>query len=274
MDIKAFLKGVREFMWTKSIFAAAREQDLISISKRLEGICPDISNQYTRSKMDSYFGVHKVRFLHAFQISLAMEAINKLEEPTIVDIGDSAGTHLTYIRKLYRGNRLGECVSVNLDPVAVEKIKSKGTEAICARAEDLARLGINADVFLCYETLEHVRDPCYFLYQLATKTKCKYLILTVPYLVHSRVGFHYIRNQDPKQVYAEDVHIFELCPEDWKLLARHSGWKIHKEKTYLQYPVYSPWWITKYTWQKYDCLGFYGLILQKDDTWLSRYADW
>lgn len=273
MDLKAFLKRIREFLWMKSILAAAREQGLVTLSKRLEKIVPDISDQYTCFKVVPRL-THRVRFKHAFQISLAMESIEKLEKPTIVDIGDSAGTHLRYIRTLCENGRLGRCLSVNLDPVAVEKIKSKGIEAVCARAEDLGRLGIDADIFLSYEMLEHLRDPCYFLYQLANKTHCKYLILTVPYLTQSRLGLHHIRQGQKEKVYAENTHIFELCPEDWKLLVKHCGWKVHKEKIYLQYPLYSPWWIIKYIWQRYDFLGFYGLILQRDETWSSRYKDW
>jgi hypothetical protein len=66
----------------------------------------------------------KVRAQHALQLSLAQKAIEivdkKASEATIVDIGDLSGTHLTYLHGLYGDIN---ALSVNLDPVAVQKIK-------------------------------------------------------------------------------------------------------------------------------------------------------
>lgn len=44
----------------------------------------------------------KVRALHAFQITLMLKALAGLRRKrlTVVDIGDSAGTHMIYLTKL------------------------------------------------------------------------------------------------------------------------------------------------------------------------------
>lgn len=189
----------------------------------------------------------------------------------IVDVGDSAGTHLQYIRSIYENKNI-KCMSVNLDVKAVERIKAKGLDAIKARAEDLSKYNINADIFLCFELVEHLMDPCHFLHE--ARGWCKYLIITVPYLKDSRVGLHHVRGGNKDDVCAESTHIFELDPEDWKLFVKHAGWKIVKEKIYYHYPKRSFLYITKYLWKKYDFEGFYGLILMKDDTWSSKYKDW
>ena len=69
---------------------------------------------------------------------------------TIVDIGDSAGTHLLYLNELFGEIR---SLSVNLDVNAVKKIKQKGLDAIHARAEELEKFNINADLFLSFQTV-------------------------------------------------------------------------------------------------------------------------
>lgn len=192
----------------------------------------------------------------------------------IVDVGDSSGTHLQYILGLYPQGKDARCLSVNLDENAVKKIKQKGLEAMNVRAEDLYKYNISADLFLCFEMLEHLTDPSRFLYGLSAKTKAKYLIVTVPYVKSSRVGLHHIRLSDTDAVCAERTHIFELSPEDWKLIMRHSGWEVVKEKLYLQYPRRSFLRITSPLWKRFDFEGFYGLVLKKDDTWSSKYKDW
>jgi 2-polyprenyl-3-methyl-5-hydroxy-6-metoxy-1,4-benzoquinol methylase len=140
--------------------------------------------------------------------------------------------------------------------------------------EELDKYDIQPDIFLCFETLEHLTDPCRFLYQLSTKTKARFLIVTVPYLKESRIGLHNIRSNRTSKICAENTHIFELSPQDWKLLMMHSGWSVLKEKIYFQYPLKGILKITKRYWKKYDFEGFYGVILARDYSWSSLYSDW
>ena len=105
--------------------------------------------------------------------------------------------------------------------------------------------------------LEHLYDPCHFLHDLAVKTQAKYFVITVPFVRKSRAGFWHIRRGQQNPVHAEDVHIFELSPADRKLIALHSGWRVVKEKVYLQYPRRGLWGITQPIWKKMDFEGFY-----------------
>ena len=125
-----------------------------------------------------------------------------------------------------------------------------------------------------FEMLEHLMNPCHFLHELSTKTNAKYLVITVPYLHNSRVGLHHIRGGPIRNVYAENTHIFELSPKDWKLLVKHSGWSILQERIYLQYPKWGLFWITKFLWRQFDFEGFYRMVLTKNDTWASKYMGW
>lgn len=258
----------------KSLKNSRNEYGWQRLSEELSAIVPDISEQYSTFKLENLYMTTKVRNMHAFQISLVKEIIAEFKDIVIVDIGDSSGTHLRYLLGLYSKEKDIKCLSVNIDNRSVEKIRRKGLEAINARAEDLDKYNITADLFLCFEVLEHLMDPCQFLYRLSNKTKAKYLIVTVPYLKISRVGLHHLRISDKSHVSAERTHVFELSPQDWKLIIRHSGWDIVKEKIYLQYPQKSFLKITRPIWKRFDFEGFYGLILKRDDTWSSRYLDW
>ncbi len=88
----------------------------------------DLSRQYTRKIELTPFLELKIKNEHAFQVGLAKNAIQKYIMPKrsvhVVDIGDSAGTHIKKLRKLLEdenGPQL-QAVSVNLDSAAVEKI--------------------------------------------------------------------------------------------------------------------------------------------------------
>ncbi|HEY9070156.1 MAG TPA: methyltransferase domain-containing protein [Candidatus Ozemobacteraceae bacterium] len=281
MNISTFLpeaarKWGRELLFrllTRSLQKAAQEQGLWKLAERLASIVPDISDQYSQFRVDTEYLQLNVRLMHAFQIALVQEAFSRKEIRTIVDIGDSSGTHLRYLQDLYAGTSL-RCLSVNLDPKAVEKIKGKGLEAILARAEDLPAYDIPADMFLCFETLEHLSDPIRFLHQLATHTNPEFLVATVPYRSVSRMGLHHIRNKQNDAVFAENTHLFELCPADWRLLMQHAGWQIAYDRIYYQYPHRHPLRMMRRIWETIDFEGFYGTVLVRNDRWSSLYRDW
>lgn len=271
---KEIKRRIIQFLFRNSIEQASKEQNLIGLKERLRKIVPDITHQYSLFKIETADLENKVRSLHAFQIALANEIIPEFEKPTIVDIGDSSGTHSQYILKLHSAEKKIKCISVNLDHTAITKIKAKGLEAIHERVERLPTHNIKADIFLCFELLEHLSDPCRFLYNLSLSLDAKYAVITVPYLKKSRVALRHIQEGRKESVYAENTHIFELSPNDWKLLARHAGWKMVRERIYLQYPKRNILYFTKLLWRKFDYEGFYGLVLSKDDYYSSRYKDW
>lgn len=269
------LRASDERMRMRSILAAVREQGLVPLYERLSKLVPDITEQYSTFVLGSDYLRTKVRAQHAFQISMVEKAFDRLEivpgeGVTLVDIGDSSGTHLQYLRGLYPAIR---SLSVNLDAEAVEKIREKGMEAVHARAEELDAYSIRADLFLSFEMLEHLSDPIRFLHDLA-QAECRGFVLTVPYMAKSRVGLHHLRRGQRREVFAENTHIFELSPEDWRLIFQHSGWKILYERIYLQYPRTGVWRVAKPLWRRTDFEGFYGAILVRDHSWSRLYRDW
>jgi len=280
----------------KSLFAALKQQKLLPLYHQLIEILPDISNQYTNAEgmncMDPQtedyvpFYDHKVRAQHTFQMYFSQVCIQKwlkiypkyASDLQMVDIGDSSGNHLVYLKSLLdkQNIQVTEALSVNLDQEAVEKIQKLGRKALLCRAEELYKHNIHANIFLSFEMLEHLTDPCRFLYQMSKSVSDEVMmIVTVPLLRKSRLGMHHIRlNITEYPAHPEDVHILELSVDDWKLLAQFSGWKVIHSMEYLQYPqgIFSSVW--KKIWTKYEYEGFLGLALIPDSQWSNRYLGW
>lgn len=265
-----------------SLRAAAREQNLDDLIVKLRSAVPDLSDQYTdgpdTAQLEAYWEP-KMRGLHAFQVRLALDALSHAGTPgaTIVDIGDSSGAHSAYIKAVAAPGAVARFVSVNLDPVAVEKVKSRGGEAVLCRAEELDHQSIRPDLYLSFETLEHLTDPVSFLHGLSSKGAGRLAAVTVPYRRDSRFGGALIRRPQqalPAKMTAEQVHIFEFSPADWQLLARFAGWRTVDARVYRQYPLRHPLRAMAPLWRALDFEGFLGLILERDSSLSDRYRDW
>ena len=281
LGLLEFIKSARTRLLIKSLLKSNKQRGESELKDKLSMVVPDLTDQYTTHKTDmrdTYF-VEKTRCQHAFQINLALKAIKMVESKkdriTVVDIGDSAGTHLSYLtnKLIYNGKELNT-LSINLDPIAIKKIRSKGKKAILARAEDLHQYNIHADIFLSFEMLEHLFDPISFLHSISEKANCKIFVITVPYVQKSRVGMHQLRRNSFDNIFAENTHIFELCPADWDLIFRFSGWKVLHSDRYTQFPKLGSLNLMKYEWRRFDFDGFYGVILEKDRSVSEKYKSW
>lgn len=265
-----------------SLRAAIADQGLGPTVTRLREILPDLRDQYTQAFEEvSYNRLWevKMRGLHAWQVRLVLDVLDRIGGDGLVlaDVGDSSGNHAAYVQALARPGQVASVVSVNLDPVAVEKVRAKGGEAVLCRAEEMDLQGIRPDLFMTFEMVEHLTDPLRFLHALATKGSAPYLLMTVPYSRHSRFGGHHLRlpeAQIPSGMTAEEVHIYEFSPEDWRLLARFAGYRTILERRYLQYPRFHPLRATQPLWRKLDFEGFVGFLFERDLSVSERYLDW
>lgn len=229
---------------------AIKQQGLLPLYKRLEKIVPDISHQYNSDGMDDEYWFVKLRGEHAFQVRLALEAMEQFDVHSLMDIGDSAGTHIIYLTTL--SGREIRAKSLNNDPEAIKHIKRMGLEAIEADAQDYDWSKEDWDMFLAFDMLEHLTDPISFLVNLR-RARSKVLVITAPYVRRSRV------HQPSK-----NEHINELSPGDWKFLFATTGWEVVKERHYLQFPHIFGWGALAEFWERNDFLGFWGCVLKKD----------
>ena len=264
-----------------SLLKAAKEQELLVTLERLRFVVPDISNQESREVPDfNDYWEMKRRLLHAYQVKTMARLLDALNNGHIrvVDIGDSAGTHCLYFKQVFKDTHEVSTLSINLDPRAIEKIRMRGLPALLKRAEEISPedLGGEVDVFTSFEMVEHLHNPALFLRRLASSSTGRQLFITVPFLRKSRVGMHHIRNDIAKDVFAEDVHVFELSPSDWTLLFLHAGWKVVNQGICYQYPRRLPIVseVLKAYWRIFDFEGFWGAVLERDDSWSKLYQDW
>ena len=263
---------------TFSIKQALKQQGLMPMYEELEEILPDISDQYTGTELNSEYSRVNVRAMHAFQAILMLQGVGLIEKsrakgdlPTslrdlrVVDIGDSSGNHILYLKGLFKEKNI-DSLSVNVDLKAVEKIKGKGLDAVQMSAEQFARSTIlrrvisPADMVMMFELLEHLENPVCVL----KKSNVPIVVLTVPFVRRSQVGLHYLREKKGGEM-PEDVHVFELSPNDWGLLFTYTGWEVVYEQVYYQYPSRLRW-PGKWLWRWKDFEGFYGYVLRKNPT--------
>jgi hypothetical protein len=124
-----------------------------------------------------------------------------------------------------------------------------------------------------FETLEHLPDPIGFLKAIGAVVDDR-LVLSVPYVRRSRVGLQYLSKAWPAGDVPtiENVHMFELCPDDLRKIFQHAGWRVEREQIFKQFPVWSPTGVLlSIYWRLTSFEGFYFASLVKDDTNASRY---
>jgi cyclopropane fatty-acyl-phospholipid synthase-like methyltransferase len=265
-----------------SLEKAITEQGLRPLRDQLRDIVPDLGHQYTAGFDPVEYALYwerNMRGMHAFQVHCLLEAVAHIgrEGQTVVDIGDSSGTHPRYLRALAPPGMVARTISVNLDPVAVEKVRASGSEAIHCRAEDLDLGHEPIDLFVSFQMLEHLTDPVRFLRRLAISKNAAPLLVTVPYRRSSRFGggfFEHAVHLPPERLTAESFHVFELSREDWIRLAWFSGWRLVFDRVYWQYPKRSLLRLTAPLWRAWDFEGFLALFLTPDLSLSNRYAGW
>lgn len=259
-----------------SLKLALWQQGLWQLYKRLLDIVPNIDHQYNTFPLETDYMRLKVRATHAFQVKLmgwALSLARGRNPIGVIDIGDSAGTHTKYIQTI--SDKELRCSSVNMDVEAVEKIRGMGLDVILGRAEEV-KYPLHTQIFMLFALLEHMANPSDFLYKLSQELNCRALIISVPYLRQSRVGLRHIRLGRKVEVCAENTHIYEISPADWRLIFMHSGWSVYYDQVFYQYPRGIPIisWLLRRFWRRNDFEGFYGAVLIPDDTWSKLYTDW
>ena len=147
-------------------------------------------------------------------------------------------------------------------------------DAICADALSLGDQGVHYDVVSAFETLEHLPDPIGFLSNIKKVVK-KRLVLSVPFIRHSRIGLAYLSNKCSNETKStvENTHIFELSPRDWKKIFLHTGWKEDEEWKLMMFPsnkisrlILQPFW------RFVSFEGFWFVSLSKDNQHSSQYG--
>ena len=137
-QIRELLKKLFYRLAVASLNSTNKQAGRLGMIEKITAIVPNISDQFSTWTVDmkNTYDVTKIRSIHAFQVSLALFALGKTSNEitknvlSVVDIGDSSGTHVRYLKELYSdsNNKSAEFISVNLDADAVEQISRKAVE--------------------------------------------------------------------------------------------------------------------------------------------------
>ena len=218
----------------------------------------------------------RLRFLICSEVVFLKDVITALREKEVkinsyLDVGDSDGSTRLLLKESMSSDI--STLGINLQPSAVEKIRQKGLEAECIDAMKLNEKGRRYDIVSVFETLEHLPNPVGFLENIHEIVNHR-LIVSVPYIIRSRVGLGYLGDKWPadKIPTVENNHIFELTPEDWRKIFLHCGWGVEKECIVRQFPERGILGhIMKYAWRKISFEGFWFVSLQKDNTYRKNF---
>jgi len=237
---------------------------------------PDFSSHFAVPVYDKEIE-HRIRMLvvgETFFIKKEIDGILESKEGcSYADVGDTDGSVRLLLEKSFSKEKLSS-VGINLQENAVEKIKKRGLDAICADALSLGDMGNNYDIVSAFETIEHLPDPIGFLDRIKSVINNR-LILSVPFIRHSRISLAYLSDKWPegKKPTIENTHIFELSPLDWEKIFLHTGWKIENEWKLMMFPStgFSRFILQPY-WRFVSFEGFWFVSLSKYNKYASQYV--
>ncbi|MDO8282169.1 MAG: class I SAM-dependent methyltransferase [Thermodesulfovibrionia bacterium] len=274
-------KRIKNIFWSLSRAAvnrAVKENDELSAIWGLSyNILPSLDEHYITARLSEEESL-RARLLICSQASFLRKVITVISENgqavnNYLDIGDSDGSARILLKESMKNVDI-DTLGINLQPKAVEKMKQKGLEAECIDAMELSKQGRRYDIVSVFETLEHLPNPIGFLESIHSIVNHR-LAISVPLICKSRVSLRYLDDKWPgdKIPTIENIHVFELSPEDWSKIFLHCGWEIEFEKKVRQFPKKGMLaLLMKYTWRKISFEGYWFVSLKKNDEYRKRYC--
>lgn len=168
--------------------------------------------------------INQIRYYRMYEFFQCHHAELFEQSVSVADIGDTSGILL---------KAMGRCgLAVNLNPAVVAAIRVRGIQAEVGDAEKLPFQDKALDYTLCFECIEHVKNPIQALSELARVTQ-RHVFVSVPWARRTRIySRDYWRDlkmkpveeggwneKDPK---AADGHKFEFSTEDMKKVITHA----------------------------------------------------
>lgn len=260
----------------KAVLAAKNEDPALARLWDLSlKIIPGLEDHFIGVKLTEE-AVLRARHLICAETYFVKSLVEKKYEKHIpwsyLDIGDSDGSVRLLLMESLKGYNY-KSSGINLQQKAVERMREKGLNAEHIDAMELGKAGRIYNIVSVFETLEHLPDPVGFLMNIHQAVGER-LIISVPFVHKSRVSLRYLDNDWPldKVPTIENIHVFELSPDGWERIFKHSGWAIERQWKLLQFPSKG---ILKnimgYAWRKISFEGYWFVSLRKDDTFKRKF---
>lgn len=129
---------------------------------------------------------------------------------------------------------------INVLDVCIEQLNSQGIHGIKSKDEVIPIEDNEADLTICFETLEHVHNPIMFLNELSRITKGR-LLLSIPWVQNTNIRSKWHGAQSPEGIPESEFHIFEFNGKDFNSILGYTNLKIISYKKLINYaPKYDP----------------------------------
>lgn len=159
-----------------------------------------------------------------------------------VEVGATSDMFLRHVKA---EKKLG----INLLDVCVEQLNRQGITGIKADGQRIPLKDKVADLTICFETLEHARDPILFLTELSRITRQR-LLLSVPWVPKTNIRPKWNGKAETNGRPDSEFHVFEFEERDFRKILSYTDLKVNIYRKLINYKArYDP--LTNYCVNRY-----------------------
>lgn len=164
-----------------------------------------------------------------------------------VEIGATSDMFLKHVKAERK-------IGINVLDVCVEQLNRQGIIGIKTDGQRMPLADNEADLVICFETLEHTLNPLLFLAELGRIAKNKTL-LSIPWVSKTNIRAKWHGRADPNGQPDSEFHIFEFDEDDFRKVLSYTDFKVSKYQKLTNYEAkYDPftnWRLRKYLYLSY-----------------------
>jgi SAM-dependent methyltransferase len=155
-----------------------------------------------------------------------------------------------FLKRIDAGKKIG----VNVLDVCVEQLNKQGITGIKTDGQHMPLADDEADLVICFQTLEHTLNPILFLNELGRITK-KRLLLSIPWVSKTNIRARWYGMPEPGDQPELEFHVFEFDEDDFRKVLSYTDFEIVTYQKLINYEaVYDPltnWGVRKYLYLSY-----------------------
>ena len=164
-----------------------------------------------------------------------------------VEIGAASDMFLKHVKAERK-------IGINVLDVCIEQLNRQGITGMKTDGQRMPLADDEADLVICFETLEHVQNPLLFLTELSRIAK-KQLLLSIPWVIRTNIRPKWHGRADPGEQPDSEFHIFEFDETDFRKILRYTNFEpglYQKLVNYeARYDPFSNWCLRKYMYLDY-----------------------
>lgn len=176
-----------------------------------------------------------------------------------VEIGATSDMFLKHVKAKKK-------IGINVLDVCVEQLNKQGITGLKTDGQRIPLAGNEADLVICFETLEHVPNPIPFLNELGRIARNK-LLLSIPWVAKTHIRARWHGMADPDRQPDSEFHVFEFDEDDFKKILSYTDFKVSTYQKLInyeaKYDILTNWCLRKYLY-----LGYFpaiqAYVLEKD----------